>query len=1371
MRLSKFFTLGIMNKDSDERSVPNGMYRHAENIRVSNSDGSNAGLVENIKGTKLLAQLNNLLSLNPFSDARTIGVGTDSYSGCIYYLVWTNSDDYLIEYNTITNQVKRILQHRSVLNLNKDYLVSEIHVIRDSYSGNVFLTWTDNYNPPRFVNLERAKTYPAQSFTEDDISLIKKPPRYEPKILMLSSPTTKENNIEDKFLSFATRFKYLDGEYSALSSFSNYAFSPKQFNLDFATKENVGMVNQFNAVKVSFDTGSKRVTDIDLVFKESGSNSIYKVQTFNKENEGWGHDSEQSFTFINDKVYSMLPEKELYRLFDSVPLKAKDMTVIDNRLVFGGITEGRNMIDVNGQPVKPKYELSLVGGEIVNTKIPVTAISIILANIHLLHIDFAGIELKEGYKVQFHVVVQEPTLQGFFEGDFEFILPSDFQTLSELVANQSFVDFVESVWTNNFLDGYDIELPDHSEVTSTNGFQISGVTGTKLIITPPKIFYRTDNTPNNPSDNNYTNGSVKFRFSKITSANLSNYAVSSSLKSNRSYEVGVVYMDEHNRQSPTFVDRENTIFVPIDRATYKNQIQVSLKNKAPKWADRYKYVLKTNKFGHETIYISNFYFDGAYVWCLLDGANKNKVKDGDTLIVKSDVTGVRDTVIKTKILEIKEQPKGFLTNNEDTENNIIEGEAGLYMKIRPNGFSMGISNQNQAVYNGSGGYRNNYPIETTPEFGEYNDTGDFVPFKITSGSRVRIYIRLWRHGGGTAFDIIYDQTLTVNADYNSYKEWFEQEVDLSSFELEVTTDSNVSADDYINPYEYGTGYGFTEEGKRFWVRHLGSVSDNNKNKLYTDLKWEVYTAETNNIIFETEPKELDVDIYYETGQTFDIVDGHHKGNIQDQTDSQNAVVLLDAFNCFVMGNGAESYKIKDDFNGNSLNIDLRPTTTLNDEYKERYLFSTFTWGGNYEELTQYNSLNEFNRSTLNIKQLDDKYGAIQRMIAMENSLICFQDDKISQLLYRRKALFNQDGSANVGATDVDFGDQIPFTGNYGVSQNPESIAIDKRRIYFTDRKRGVVCRLSLDGIEEIPGYYYETGNIRRETMSTWFRELFRSYPKVKCFGVYDPEYDEYVVSFQNPDSKSILEGLHTISYSQSAASAGGWTSFYSYTPDMMVSLNGKLYGFENGNLYIFNEDAQNRNTYFGKSCPSKIVGIFNEMPNDVKVFNALNIEGNKVWDVKFHTNLTKGHLSSSEFRKIESEWYANFRRDETLTYNSLATQGIGISSTVELGRIQFTMPINNSVSVGDSLYMNDFNILIGKITNINGNELTYIPASSSNSSVKNAPLVGAFFFAQKSARIEGGAIRGYFMEMELTVSGKDRVELYSVNAEISKSFP
>ena len=44
------FLQGKMNKDLDERIIPNGQYRDAMNVQISTSDGSDIGTVQNILG-------------------------------------------------------------------------------------------------------------------------------------------------------------------------------------------------------------------------------------------------------------------------------------------------------------------------------------------------------------------------------------------------------------------------------------------------------------------------------------------------------------------------------------------------------------------------------------------------------------------------------------------------------------------------------------------------------------------------------------------------------------------------------------------------------------------------------------------------------------------------------------------------------------------------------------------------------------------------------------------------------------------------------------------------------------------------------------------------------------------------------------------------------------------------------------------------------------------------------------------------------------------------------------------------------------------------------------------------------------------------
>ena len=48
--IKNMFQKGVMNKDLDERLVPNGQYRDAMNVQVSTSEDSEVGTVQNILG-------------------------------------------------------------------------------------------------------------------------------------------------------------------------------------------------------------------------------------------------------------------------------------------------------------------------------------------------------------------------------------------------------------------------------------------------------------------------------------------------------------------------------------------------------------------------------------------------------------------------------------------------------------------------------------------------------------------------------------------------------------------------------------------------------------------------------------------------------------------------------------------------------------------------------------------------------------------------------------------------------------------------------------------------------------------------------------------------------------------------------------------------------------------------------------------------------------------------------------------------------------------------------------------------------------------------------------------------------------------------
>ena len=84
------FTGGKMNKDLDERLVPNGQYRDALNIQVSTSEDSDVGAVQNILGNSLIAG-------QDFISANAVCVGSvaDEKNDKLYYFI-TNNEELIV---------------------------------------------------------------------------------------------------------------------------------------------------------------------------------------------------------------------------------------------------------------------------------------------------------------------------------------------------------------------------------------------------------------------------------------------------------------------------------------------------------------------------------------------------------------------------------------------------------------------------------------------------------------------------------------------------------------------------------------------------------------------------------------------------------------------------------------------------------------------------------------------------------------------------------------------------------------------------------------------------------------------------------------------------------------------------------------------------------------------------------------------------------------------------------------------------------------------------------------------------------------------------------------------------------------------------
>ena len=101
-----------MNKDLDERLIPDGEYRDAVNIQVSSTEGSDAGTIQNILGNDQLpidAVAETKVYLDFGNLTKCLGSIADDDKGIIYIFLKGNTVNGIVEYNVATKIIRPLI--------------------------------------------------------------------------------------------------------------------------------------------------------------------------------------------------------------------------------------------------------------------------------------------------------------------------------------------------------------------------------------------------------------------------------------------------------------------------------------------------------------------------------------------------------------------------------------------------------------------------------------------------------------------------------------------------------------------------------------------------------------------------------------------------------------------------------------------------------------------------------------------------------------------------------------------------------------------------------------------------------------------------------------------------------------------------------------------------------------------------------------------------------------------------------------------------------------------------------------------------------------------------------------------------------------
>jgi len=1171
------FIAGKMNKSSDERLVPNGEYIHAQNIRLNSTEAAEKGVVENAIGNTQLTTIE--YNGTPLSaDARTIGAVGDGARENIYWFVHdpsfsvgaTGKLDLILSYNTLNNTIRYHVVSiddnsgvNTTLNFNPQYLITGINIIDD------LLFFTDDFNPPRVINIKA--TYPTPSLNIDrvfakDLMVLKQPPLVPLQVTPIRT-ANQDNYLQERFISFAYRYRYANNEYSATTEFTNPIFISEGFSFTASSFLNEGMVNRFNACIISYNTGGDDVVGIDLLFKESGRNIIRIIEKIDK--KGPISNTTQTYTFSNQKIFTILPESEILRLYDNVPRYALAQTIMGNRLVYGNYTEGYNLTDDQSQELRLEYEVDLISSPLGFEALPTsTDIGVygygggntgLAQNVGIVNFNQVAGKLNAGASISinitfrhafFNASASQPVQKtGETTVNISYALPVSYNSVFELATSPEFqlliglpadIQTVPNACNGvRFTDQLNCIIPNN-----LNAFvkQASGIDNAGdpvfILANPSSDSIGFQLIAMEYQDN--VNSDIAYEFYEITDINATFQEIgdNSSLHSNRGYEVGIVYMDEFKRATTVLTSSQNNLYIPCEFSDNKNQIQVTIPftQRPPLWATHYKFAIKTDKHGYNTVYSILFVREPAtnYVHFLLDGENARKVEVGDRLFIKADTSGVMRRCTSVVVLEKVAREKDFLGNT-------VPSPPGVYMKLAANDFSaiidpddiIDFGTREARTERGQGGQ---FPILRYPVcLEDPNNVGQFIDYTIPAGSRIEFNYEFRRDGAGITNSCerrIYTlkKTLISTGNYASFEAWFNGD-NVKSILNDGTSDVEGGGqifNVYITPTATNQNDIPRELGTNFWrffrdpatnllslmatgTRSCTGVTSLDKRISSVRGSIKVFRAD-NVVIFETEAQDTLPDVYYEGSQVFEIDQSRqHLGNIQNQDyiTQAPAIILTNFMNCFTFGNGAESYKIRDSIVGKEFDLGNRVMAVANQDYKEARRFADLTYSGVYNDETNVNKFNEFNLGLLNFKQLERRFGPVYILDGRQTDIRVLQEDKISYVLAGKNLISDSVEGGVISSIPEVLGTQIARIEEIGISQNPESYVKWGDSAYFTDAKRGSVVLLKGADRGEQLGIISDMG------MDTWFRDMFIEKFTTQKIGGYDPYMDEYVLTANN----------------------------------------------------------------------------------------------------------------------------------------------------------------------------------------------------------------------------------------------------------------
>jgi len=703
--LKHVFTSGRMDKDRDERLIKNGSYRDALNIQISSSEGSDVGALENVLGNEKLSELG-------LTNGKTIGAIAYNLKDKLYWFVTSDKLDAIYEYDEKQSVVTPILldskeiKNIELTGISIDSNIDSELILRD-YNSNDILELCGAAALPIIKNQE-ALINNNIILTCDDPNINISIPKNTVIKLDENSDIVFKNIIYDGI-------KYGNIDINAEITKSGVLnFSKNNLitgvniiddilfwtdNLNEPRRIHIPTFKKYTALTESDDT------KVEYTVKNPETKESYKEKRpFN----------EHDITVIR-KAPMAAPSMELYdsagtgivNIQEGLNLygfNIGDIIEIKNRATNPNWKVGDfvNIISFDGQ-INLTANVKSITNDLAENKLIQLSISTIEGDIvnestqyiielkqkkPLYELNFVRFAYRWKYKNGEYSVFSPFTEPAFIPGIFRYdgkeafnygmvnrlqrILLGDFDKGDDTVEE---IDILLKEGRNqNIYTLKTVKRLDFEDVFEITKEQIHSVVPNDQLLRQwdnvPKRAKAQDITANRIVYGNYYQNYNVYNnpeFNVALKTRTDNYK--RTIKSDRTYQLGVVYMDEYNRQTPVLSNDSATFKVDKFNSTIRNKFEITLNNEPPAWAKYFKYFVKDTSGEYYNLAADRFYQDteNGFTYISFPSSDRNKITAENYLILKKK-HGSNDPILnddnRYKIIDIFADAPEFITNRK-----------------------------------------------------------------------------------------------------------------------------------------------------------------------------------------------------------------------------------------------------------------------------------------------------------------------------------------------------------------------------------------------------------------------------------------------------------------------------------------------------------------------------------------------------------------------------------------------------------------------------------------------------------------------------------------------------------------------------------